>query len=338
MQPVLLIAILSGATVLLAAYGVYQYATRRRTILADRVRTYAAVEEEAALAAEEELSKQSPLTRLLNTLAGRGYIESIESDLAQADLPLRATEFLLMRCVVVGVALIMGLYAVGNLRSGLILAVIGLIVPPAYVRVKQNQRRAKFVRQLADALMLLTNSLRSGYSFLKGLELVAKEMDDPISKELNRTLREVNLGATIDEALTNLGRRVNSPDLDIVISAFLVQKEVGGNLTEIMQQVAETIRERLRIQGDIRVLTAQGRISGLIVGLLPLVVFLVIYMRNKEYFAVLFGDPKWPLQWQLFGHVLVDYNIPFGVVLLIAAFCWQVLGGYLIFKIVSIKV
>jgi tight adherence protein B len=337
MQPILLIAILSGATVLLLAYGLYQFATRRRTILADRVRTYAGVEAEAAQIAEQELGKQSPVARLINTLIGRGYIDNVESNLAQADLPLRASEYILMRVVVMGLGLIVGLYAIGNLRSGLILALLALLLPPAYVHFKQNQRRAKFVRQLADALMLLTNSLRSGYSFLKGLELVAKEMDDPISKELSRTLREVSLGATIDEALTNLGRRVNSPDLDIVISAFLVQKEVGGNLTEIMQKVAETIRERLRIQGDIRVLTAQGRISGLIVGLLPVVVFLFIYMKSQDYFTILFDDPKWHFQWDLFGAVLVDQHIPYGVLLLMGAACWQLLGGYIIYKIVSIK-
>ncbi len=327
-EPIFIIAILGGATVLLAAYGFYQYATRRRAILADRVRTYAGVEAEAAFAAERELSKQSPVARLINILIGRGYIEGVESSLAQADIPLRASEYILMRVVLVGVGLMAGLYGIGNLRSGLILGVFAFFIPPIYVRVKQNQRRAKFVRQLADALMLLTNSLRSGYSFLKGLELVAKEMDDPISKELHRTLREVNLGATIEEGLTNLGRRVNSPDLDIVISAFLVQKDVGGNLTEIMQKVAETIRERLRIQGDIRVLTAQGRISGLIVGLLPIVVFLVIYMKNKDYFAVLFTDPKM----EMFG-----YPIPYGILMLTGAAFWQMIGGYLIYKIVSIK-
>lgn len=339
MESILLIAILSGATILVAVYSFYQYATRRRTILAERVRTYAGVEEEAALAADQELRKQSPVARLMDSLAGRGYVERLEDNLARADLPLRTSEYMLIRLVLAGAGLLLGLYGSGQVLHGallgisrlvaVLLAVAGFFAPSVFVLFKQNQRRAKFVRQLADALMLLTNSLRSGYSFLKGLELVAKEMDDPISKELSRTLREVNLGATIDEALTNLGRRVNSPDLDIVISAFLVQKEVGGNLTEIMQKVAETIRERLRIQGDIKVLTAQGRISGMIVGLLPVVVFLFIWLNSPDYFAVLFGDPK--------THLL-GLDIPWGVLMLVGAVCWQLLGAYLIYKIVSIKV
>ena len=138
-----------------------------------------------------------------------------------------------------------------------------------------------------------------------------------------------SLGATVDQALLNLGRRVNSQDLDIVISAFLIQKDVGGNLTEIMEKVAETIRERLRIQGDIKVLTAQGRLSGMIVGLLPLVLFLFFMVKSPDYFQPLFGPPTMALG---------ALNVPVGVLLLIGAFLWQVLGGYFIHKIISIRV
>jgi tight adherence protein B len=178
--------------------------------------------------------------------------------------------------------------------------------------------------------MLLTNSLRSGYGFLKGLELVAKEMGDPISKELNRMLREVNLGTTVDDALLNLGRRVNSQDMDIVIGAYLVQKDVGGNLTEIMEKVAETIRERLRIQGDVRVLTTQGKLSGFIVGLMPFVVFLILILSAPDYFSVMFGPP-------IMGHFL-GYDIPMGVLMMVGAVTWQLIGAYMIYKIVSVKV
>jgi len=178
-------------------------------------------------------------------------------------------------------------------------------------------------------LMLLTNSLRSGYGFLKGLELIAKEMSDPISKELNRMLREVNLGATVDQALLNLGKRIDSQDLDIVISAYLIQKDVGGNLTEIMEKVAETIRERLRIQGDIRVLTAQGKLSGLVVGLLPVFLFLFFLLKSPDYFAPMIGPPAFH-----FG----GFDIPYGIIMLAGAFLWQLLGGYIIYRIIQIKV
>ena len=325
-----IIYILVVAAILLLAYGVYLQVTRRRTILAERLETYASIEEEAARTTDDELQKLGQLPRFLHMVFGPGYMARVEENLARADIPMRPTEYLLLRVVLVGVGYLIGRYALGYVHSGIILAVLGFIAPIIFVRVHQNRRRAKFVRQLADALMLLTNSLRSGYGFLKGLELVAKEMGDPISKELNRMLREVNLGTTVDDALLNLGRRVNSQDLDIVVGAYLVQKDVGGNLTEIMEKVAETIRERLRIQGDVRVLTTQGKLSGFVVGFMPFVVFLILILSAPDYFATMFGPP-------IMGHYL-GYDIPMGVVLLAAAVGWQLIGAYMIFKIVSVKV
>jgi tight adherence protein B len=325
-----IIYILVVAAILLLAYGVYLQVTRRRTILAERLETYASIEEEAARTTDDELQKLGQLPRFLDMVFGPGYMSRVEENLARADIPMRPAEYLLLRVLLVGVGYLIGRYALGYVHSGIILAIAGFIAPIMFVRVHQNRRRSKFVRQLADALMLLTNSLRSGYGFLKGLELVAKEMGDPISKELNRMLREVNLGTTVDEALLNLGRRVNSQDLDIVIGAYLVQKDVGGNLTEIMEKVAETIRERLRIQGDVRVLTTQGKLSGFVVGFMPFVVFLILIMSAPDYFSSMFGPPIW-------AHFL-GYDVPMGVLMLVGAVGWQLIGAYMIFKIVSVKV
>jgi tight adherence protein B len=330
MDNLLIIIILAVGFFSLLGYGVYLQATRRKTILAERLETYATIEEEAARTTQTELQNLSPVPRLLHMVLPRGYMMRLEEELARADLPIRSSEYILLRLVLAGAGFLIGRYFIGNVQSGLIVGVAGFLAPVIFVRTHQNQRRAKFVKQLADALMLLTNSLRSGYGFVKGLELVAKEMGDPISKELNRMLREVNLGATLEDAMLNLGRRVNSQDLDIVIGAYLVQKDVGGNLTEIMEKVAETIRERLRIQGDIRVLTTQGKLSGLIVGLMPFVVFILLFMWAPDYFNTMFGPP-------IVAH-FAGYDIPMGVLMLTGAVCWQLIGAYMIFKIISVKV
>jgi tight adherence protein B len=325
-----IIIILVVAVFALLGYGLYLLATRRKAHLAERLETYAGVEEEAARATDAEMQEMRNVPRLMRLVLGRGYMAQLEEELARADVPMKPTEYVLLRLVLAATGLLLGRYFFGNIQSGIILFIAGFVTPAIFVRVYQNRRRAKFVRQLADALMLLTNSLRAGYGFLKGLELVAKEMSDPIAKELNRMLREVNLGATIEEGLQNLGRRVNSQDLDIVIGAYLVQKDVGGNLTEIMEKVAETIRERLRIQGDIRVLTTQGRLSGLVVGLLPCCVGLFLAMAAPDYFNVMLGPP-------IAGH-LGKYDVSWGVVLLGCAVCLQIIGFYAIHKIISIKV
>jgi tight adherence protein B len=328
-QPLLLIGIIGAAFVALLIYGLYTLVTRRKSIVSERLVTYANIEEEAARATAEEFGKQNVVQRAVRFFVGAGYFGKLEEQLAGADIPMKPTEYVLLRLVLAALGFVLGYYGFGYLHSGLVLAVVGFFVPAMVVRIHHNRRRAKFVRQLADALMLLTNSLRSGYSFVKGLELVAKEMDDPISKELNRMLREISLGATIEDAMTNLGRRVHSLDLDIVISAYLVQKDVGGNLTEIMEKVAETIRERIRIQGDIKTLTAQGRLSGLIVGLLPLAIFFFLIIRAPDYFKVMIEDPRWPV---------LGMQVPVGVLILLGGLIWQLLGGFLIYKIINIKV
>jgi len=325
-----LILVLAVATIGVGVYGLYLFTGRRKAILAERLETYAGIEEEAAITADAELRKLSPVPRFMHVVLGRGYLQKVEENLARADIPMRASEYILLRVVLAGLGLVIGLYGLGYAHSGLFLAVLGYVTPAVFVKVHQNRRRAKFIAQLADALMLLTNSLRSGYGFLKGLELIAKEMSDPISKELNRMLREVNLGSTVEQALLNLGKRIDSQDLDIVISAYLIQKDVGGNLTEIMEKVAETIRERLRIQGDIRVLTAQGKLSGLVVGLLPVFLFLFFLLKSPDYFEPMIGPPSM--------HIGGGLEVPYGVLLLAAAFLWQVLGGYIIYRIIQIKV
>jgi tight adherence protein B len=330
MTPLILIIVFGALTVGLLIYGLSTAVGRRKAVVAERLETYASIEEEAALSTEAELRQLSPVPRLLHVLLGRTYMQKLEDTLAQADIPMKPSEYILLRLVLAAIGYLIGLYGMGYVHSAIIFALIGFGLPAAAIGFHQRRRRNRFVAQLADALMLLTNSLRSGYGFLKGLELIAKEMGDPIAKELNRMLREVGLGATVEQALTNLGRRVNSQDMDIVISAFLIQKDVGGNLTEIMEKVAETIRERLRIQGDIRVLTAQGRLSGLIVGLLPVGLFLFFIIRAPDYFAPLFGPPKVSL--------LAGLELPAGVLLLLGAFVWQLVGGYFIYRIISIKV
>ena len=198
-------------------------------------------------------------------------------------------------------------------------AIIGVVLPWLIIGIKTEKRMKLFNRQLGDALILTANSLRTGYSFMQAMDMVAKEMKPPISGEFARTVKEISLGTTTEDALGNMAKRIDSADLDLVITAVLIQRQVGGNLAEVLDNIARTIRERVRIRGEIKTLTAQGRASGLVIGLLPIVMGGIIYLLNPEYIRTLFV-------------------VPLGRMLLAGAAVSQVIGILLIRRIVDIEV
>jgi Flp pilus assembly protein TadB len=196
---------------------------------------------------------------------------------------------------------------------------VGTILPQLYVQRKQRSRLILFNGQIADALILTANSLRAGYSFLQALDIASREMPAPISQEFARALKEMNLGIPTEEALEGMTQRIDSDDWDLVVTAVLIQRQVGGNLAQVLETIAETIRERVRIKGEISTLTAQGRISGIIISLLPIGLGAVMLILNKDYLFTLFSNPV-------------------GLMMVGIAFTSQIIGGVLIKKIVNIEV
>ncbi len=245
---------------------------------------------------------------------------TVERKLVQAGLPLRPSEFSVICAgmTVLG-ALLMLMLSGGKFAATAVGACCGLVAPHAVLRLKAARRLRRFNDQLGDALVLVANSLRTGYSFLQALEMVAREMPEPIAAEFGRTLKEMALGVTTEQAMNNLARRMDSDDLDLVVTAVLIQRQVGGNLAEVLDNIAGTIRARVKLKGEIRTLTAQGRISGLILCLLPIVVGFGTYVVNPGYISVLFNHP--------IGQVMIG-----GVVVS------QLFGALLIRKIVSINI
>jgi tight adherence protein B len=228
-------------------------------------------------------------------------------DLARADLKLTAGEFYLLKlgCAVLmaGVGamisnLAMGRWVViGAVLAALIGAVLGSFLPDFYVKLRIKRRVRKFNDGLADTIAMLASSLRSGYSLLQAIDLVAKEGSGPIASEFRRVVQEVGLGLSTDVALANLLRRVPSDDLDLMITAISIQHEVGGNLSQILDSIANTIRERVRIKGEIRTLTAQGRISGYVITALPIGLALFLITINPGYMEPIFTFGFPPEAW-----------------------------------------
>jgi tight adherence protein B len=227
---------------------------------------------------------------------------NIARDLARADLKLTVFEFIMAKlgCAVAG-ALIGAFIGRASIESQLISALVGFIVlsfaPNIYLGMRARQRVVSFNNQLGDTISLMSNSLRSGYSFLQSLDLVAREAPEPVASEFRRVVQEVGLGRTTEEALAGLLRRLPSDDLDLLITAVNIQHEVGGNLAQVLDTIGHTIRERVRIKGEIKTLTAQGQISAYVVTGLPIGLAIFITMINPGYMAPIFTFGMPPQAW-----------------------------------------
>jgi tight adherence protein B len=229
---------------------------------------------------------------------GLGKLISIEPGgglglrLHRAGIPLKEGEFLAFNAFSAIVCGLLGLiFFRGELYKTLLFLFVGLTLPQLYLLRKERASMSALSGQIADSLILMANSLRAGHSFLQSMEMVAREMPPPISREFGRALQEMNLGIPVETALTAMGQRGGNEDLELMITAVLIQRQVGGNLAEILDTIAETIRERVRIAGEIKTLTAQGRISGVIICLLPLAIGSFIVVINPGYLNTLFTHP-----------------------------------------------
>jgi tight adherence protein B len=272
---------------------------------------------------KEEKVKSSPITDYLDrSFSQSDWFESIAKDLAQADLKLRPTEyFSLMAIACLGVGVLAG-FLFGSIIFGLIGGVVGIFIPGFYVKQKKSGRLHQFENQLADMLNLSVNSLRAGYSVIQALESVSKEMPNPTCAEIRRVVQEVQIGMTLDVALENLLRRMSSPDLKLIVTAINIQREVGGNLAEILDTISHTIRERVRIKGEIRVLTSQQTVTGYLIGFLPFALAIFMYLYNPKYI----------------GNFWAPASRNCGIPMLVCALFLIVAGFFAISRIVSIEV
>ena len=236
--------------------------------------------------AQEEVD--SIMGRMEESVGRRSFAVSIKEDLARADLALTVTEYLMIRIGLVVLFVILGYLIQRNLLVAMIMGVIGLFLPTVYVRSRQSARLRKFDRQLPDVLDHLQGSLRAGYGLLQAVEWVSRQLPDPVGEEFDRVIREVQLGRGLMDALESMVRRIPSDDLSLIITAIRIQYEVGGSLAEILEIVAHTIRERVRIMREIQVLTSQQRYSGYVLMLLPVGLAVFLMVINPEYEMRLF--------------------------------------------------
>lgn len=248
--------------------------------------------------------------------------DNIARELSRADVRLKVAEyFALIVIAVIGAGAIFWLLGNRQPISFLIGAVIGFFLPRMYINRQKSVRLKRFSNQLPDMINLMVNGLRAGYSTMQAMEAVSKEMPAPISDEFRRVVQEMQLGIPMEVSLENLLRRIPSQDLDFMVTAINVQREVGGNLSEILDTISFTIRERIRIKGDIQTLTAQVRTSGTVLSLIPVGLTLILWFLNPGYLMSLQG-----------GGVYCVIGVIVSVIVLI------VLGYVIMMKISDIEV
>jgi len=297
----------------------------------DRVLFYVANPDKGNRAEKEKNSKLRALrdmktlgiykiwTRLVKSMRlGKYYSAHIQREALRAGMFLRGEEIMVlqivMACVFAAIVKLLG----GLNVLAFLGAVLGWILPIVFISGKKNKRYKAFDSQLGDTIALISNSLKVGHSFLQAVDSVVREMPDPMADEFGRLLNEMRLGVQTEEALHNLMERVVSKDLDLMVTAIMIQRQTGGNLSSILDQITVTIRDRVRIKNEVKTLTAQGRLSGIIVALLPVLLGVAIAIIDIDYVSLLIEEPL-------------------GKIMLGGAILSEILGYLIIKKIVDIK-
>lgn len=277
-----LLIIGGGIAILLLGVGIVVTITSDRSLVEERLDRY--VEEEKPQKGADG-AHTAMLTDWLNrSVEKSSWGENISKDLARADMKFKPGEFVALMIIAAFLVGFVAWYIGGrSIIFALLGAVGGLFLPRMYVHREQGKRLTRFNDQLGDMLNLMVNGLRAGYSTMQAMEAVSRELPAPISDEFRRVVQEMQLGIPMERAMDNLLRRIPSDDLDLVITAINVQREVGGNLAEVLDTISYTIRERVRIKGDVKVLTSQVMYSGRFLSLLPIIVALILYAVDRPY-------------------------------------------------------
>jgi tight adherence protein B len=323
----ILIAGLAALAVVVIAIGVSMSAGGGA--VASRLERYAS----ANVSDEGDGSRESVVVAGLSRVIERQDLATrLSIELARADLKMRPAEFLLAWAATpfafAAFAFIAGFIFKGfqNIVALIAFFLFGLWAPRLYLKYRQGKRLKEFGTQLPDTITLLANSLRAGSSFLQGIELVTREARPPISEEFERVVRDMQLGLALQPALNNLVRRVASEDLELMVTAIQIQAQVGGNLATVLDQIAFTIRERIRIHGEIQTLTAMQRYSGYVITLLPVGLAGILFLISPSYMTAMLEKPP-----EMFG-------LPMGVVFFAVGLLSMGIGYIFIRRIVNIKV
>ena len=321
MKPLLAVLVSALCFGLLVGLLSIRSRAKKEHAMTERLNYFAGVQQDRSQ--KQQLTPKTVLYNCIEAIAkALGRLQQgrrIELLMQQADWPIRGTEFeaiLLLWGGLVGLITFLVTLKGAMFFAG---ALAGILMGLALLGMRIRRRRKKFTNQLGDMLTMVANALRAGFSFMQAFELISREMDAPMGREVQLVVNEVNLGNTLESALDNMQRRVVSPDFELVVTAVLIQRQVGGDLASILDTISETIAERVRMRREVMALTAQGRASGWVLVIIPFALSGVIYVISPGYLD--------PLLTTEIGHVFIA-----GAVLL------ELIGIVVIRRIVDIKI
>ncbi|HEV3313060.1 MAG TPA: type II secretion system F family protein [Chloroflexota bacterium] len=283
---IFLVTLIAGAGIALIFLGAYQYVSAAVDVIELRLGRYAGLA--PADIREQVAKKGTTVATVINRFVDRqNFADRLRGDLQRANLKFTPGEFVVLRGAGVVVGIVAGYFVFHTPFIAVPMGIAGYFVPGIWLKRRLKMRERKFGQLLGEAVMMMSSSLRAGYSMMQALETVSREMAEPICDEFHRVTLEVGVGISVEDALNHMARRIKSTDLELMTIAMNVQREVGGNLAEILDTIAATIRERQELQGEVRSLTAQGRISAYIISGLPVVLAIALYFLNPKYISTL---------------------------------------------------
>lgn len=330
MNPLILLALAAAVLMMLGA-AIALIAGGGQSEVEERMDHYVSTGGAITVASDQRPARRERdvADRIDEAIAGRGFTNRIRARIAKADAKLRVSEYIALMIIsgaIVG--FVAYLFFERSLILGALFGFAGVFIPRIYLGFAARRRLRAFEGQLSDTLNLWVNALRSGYSVLQAMEAIATELPPPVSVEFERVVQEVRLGLSVPQALANMLRRMPSEDLDLVVTAVNIQREVGGNLAEVLDIISFTIRERVRIKGEIATLTAQGRLSGWILSVLPIALAFILLGINRDYMSEL-----WVREEPIIANL-----VPCGWIVIAIGLIMMAFGIFVIQKIVDIEV
>jgi len=322
----MIIAMLAAGSVFVVVFGILSQSRQIAESFERRLREISgdaagpAWERAGLLSATgRELPKRAGLEALARRITGESYMANLKAWLIQANIPLRPYEFLFLRAMLALGGAAVGAALLPALWMRLVLIGVTWQIPVLFAGFRRQRRLARFSVQLSNALDMIISSLRGGQGFMQALEYVEPDLPQPIGTEFRRLLHECSLGIPMETALASMLRRVPTHELEITVAGWMIQREAGGNLSEVLEKISQTIRERIRLRGEVKALTAQGRISGMVAAGMPVLMVLALLQMSPDYIMPLF-------------------TTPLGQKLIVAGAGMQVVGSLIIWRMVSIDI